>query len=72
MVRLGVEVAERSKRDLLHGLDHDGVLAHSKIIIAAPDVDFLLDAAGVGNGELGRKPVDVVKVTVTLVCRGKK
>jgi hypothetical protein len=51
----------------LHSFKDDWIVAHTEIIVGAPDFDLFLDIASVRNGELCGKSVDVVKVTIRLV-----
>jgi hypothetical protein len=47
---------------LVHRLQHDGVLAHAEVIVAAPDGDFLLRAVGLlpdRVGELALLALDI-------------
>jgi hypothetical protein len=52
---------------LLHGLDDNRIIAHTEVVISAPNLNLVLDVAGVGNRELGSETVDVVEVAVGLV-----
>lgn len=52
----------------LHGVKDNGVLAHAKVIVAAPDIDMFFDIAGMSDRELGSETIDIVEVTVALVC----
>ena len=56
-----------NKEYTLHSFKDDWIVAHTKIIVGAPDFDFFFDIASVGNRELCGKSVDIVKVTVRLV-----
>jgi hypothetical protein len=58
---------EINKQYTLHSFKDDWIVAHTKIIVGAPDFDLFLDVAGVRNGELCGKSVNVVKVTVGVV-----
>jgi len=53
--------------NLLHGLEDNRIVAHTEVIISAPNLDLIFDVAGVGNGELGGKAVDIIEVAVGLV-----
>lgn len=55
---------EQPGKYLLHGLEDNRVVTHTKVIISTPNLDFVLGVSGVSNGELGRKTVDVIEVTV--------
>ena len=69
-VRLQDELAtkrEEMTRYSLHALEDDGVLAHSKVVVGAPDVNLLLGGSRVSDGKLCSKAVDVVEVAVALV-----
>ena len=55
------------KWDVLHSLQDYRISTHTKIVVGAPNLDFIGDLRGVGRRETGREAVDVVKVTVRLV-----
>jgi hypothetical protein len=57
----------KNKKNTLHSFKDDWIVTHTEIIVGAPDFDLFLDVASVGNGELGGKSVNVVKITVGLV-----
>ena len=48
----------------LHGVQNYWVPAHSKVIIRAPDIDFILGVGSMGYRELGGQSIDIVKVSV--------
>ena len=56
-----------SEAYVLHGFEDYWVVSHAKIIIRAPNLDFITDIPSVGEWEFIRKPVDVVEVTVRLI-----
>ena len=58
---------EINKQYTLHSFKDDRIVAHTEIIVGAPDFDLFLDVASVRNGELCGKSVNVIKVTVGLV-----
>jgi hypothetical protein len=53
---------------ILHGINNDGILAHSKIIVAAPNSHVIFITFGRVSEwiEFGQ-PVDIVKIAVTLI-----
>jgi hypothetical protein len=54
-------------KSLMHGLDHLGIAAHTKVVIGAPHSHTLVGVLGVGFGEFLGQTVDVVEVAVRLV-----
>jgi hypothetical protein len=48
----------------LHGAEHHWVLAHSEVIVRAPDIDFILGIGGMRHGELGGESIDIIEVSV--------
>jgi hypothetical protein len=58
---------DKNKQYTLHSFKDDWIVAHTEIIVGAPDLDLFLDVASVGNGELCGKSVNVVEVTVGVV-----
>lgn len=63
------EKADGGKRDgdVLHGLEDNGVVAHTQIVIRTPYLHLGLGVSGVGDREFGGETVDVVEVTVRVV-----
>ena len=55
------------KWDVLHSLQDYRISTHTKIVVGAPNLDFIGNLRGVGRRETGCKAVDVVEVTVRLV-----
>lgn len=51
----------------LHSFKDDGIVAHTEVIVGAPNLDFVLGIGGVSNREFASEPVDVVEVAVGLV-----
>jgi hypothetical protein len=51
-------------KNVLHGLENDGIATHTKVVVGTPHFHFILGVTSVGNRELGCEPVDVVKVAV--------
>jgi hypothetical protein len=46
MLRVPPEPCAGGLQRLVHGVEHDRVLAHAEVIVAAPDGDVLLGAVG--------------------------
>jgi len=54
-------------KNILHSLENDGIVAHPKIIISAPNFNLILDAAGMSDGEFGCETIDVIEIAVRFV-----
>ncbi len=53
--------------DLLHCVEYDSAMTHSKIIITTPHIHFIFCICCTCNRELGHKTVNIVEIPVALI-----